>query len=415
MIAGALLCVALASSGLAQEAGEDADGVEARSPRPEPRAESTPEQYAAQAKALRAAYSKPPAQWPKANVDEGVEFVELGLLTRKPGFPADNPHSKEKEELGRMLFYDPRLSGSGSIACASCHEAELGWSDGRAVSFGHERSSLARNSPTLNNVGYRKGFFWDGRAATLEEQALEPIAAAKEMNAKPEVTLARLAEQAEYRRRFKEVFGEERITLARVAQAIATFERTIVSRPSDFDRFLRGDAGALSDAAVRGLHLFRTDARCANCHMGPLLTDDKFHNLGLSYYGRTLQDLGRYEVTKDPKDVGKFRTPSLRNVTRSGPYMHNGLFDLDGVLRMYNAGMATLRRKPHQVNDPLFPTKSPLLRPLALNRRDLADLRAFLESLEELRLRVRPPELPGIDGGARGRSATTKASGKPAG
>jgi cytochrome c peroxidase len=394
---------------VAEEIGDDAPAADVRLPRPKPRAESTAEEYKAQAKMLRGQYSRPSVEWPKPKIDEGVEFVELGLLARKPEFPADNAHSKEKEELGKMLFFDPRVSGSGSIACASCHEAELGWSDGRAVSFGHERSALARNSPTLNNVGYRKSFFWDGRAKTLEEQALEPIAAAKEMNARPEVTLARLAERPEYRRRFKDVFGDEKITLARVAQAIATFERTIVSRPSAFDKFLRGDADALSDAAVRGLHLFRTDARCANCHMGPLLTDEKFHDLGLSYYGRKLHDLGRYEITKDPTDVGKFRTPSLRNVTRHGPYMHSGLFDLDGVLRMYNAGMATLRRKEHQKEDPLFPTKSPLLRPLALNNHDLADLRAFLESLEELRLRLRPPELPGIDGEA----GAANAAGKP--
>jgi cytochrome c peroxidase len=201
------------------------------------------------------------------------------------------------------------------------------------------------------------------------------------------------------------VFGDEAVTIERIARAIATFERTIVSRPSAFDKFLKGEREALSDSAVRGLHLFRTDARCANCHMGPLLTDEKFHDLGLSYYGRKLQDLGRYEVTKDAKDVGKFRTPSLRNVTRHGPYMHNGLFDLDGVLRMYNAGMATLRRKEHQKDDPLFPTKSPLLKPLALNKRDLADLRAFLGALEEVRLRVRQPDLPGLE----------NAAGKPAG
>ena len=351
-----------------------------------------PAEYEEAARKLRAAYTKPPEQWPKATIDPGVEYVELGLLP-KPEFPADNPYAKEKAELGKALFFDPRLSGSGQIACASCHEAELGWSDGRAVSFGHGRSALDRNAPGISNSVYRKSFFWDGRAATLEEQILEPVVASKEMNAKPDEVVRRLSAAPEYKPVFRQAFGDEQVTFARVSAAIATFERTIVSRPSRFDRFLKGDAEALSDSAVRGLHLFRTDARCANCHMGPLLTDDKFHDLGLSYYGRKLQDLGRYEITKDPRDVGKFRTPSLRNVTRTAPYMHNGLFDLDGVLRMYNAGMATLRRKAHQIDDPLFPTKSPHLRPLGLNTQDLADLRAFLESLEELRLRVRAPEL----------------------
>src|SRR5687768_5778807 len=393
MLVGAAMALS-ARVAVAQER-EDEAAPEARAPRPKPRAELAEEEYVTLAKRLREAYSKPVAEWPKANIEPGVEYVELGLLPGKPVFPAENPYSKEKEELGRMLFFDPRLSGSGSIACASCHESELGWSDGKATSFGHGRSALARNAPTLNNIGYRKSFFWDGRAGSLEDQAIEPIAASKEMNARPEVAAARVAEQAAYRRRFKEAFGDEVVTVKRIAQAIATFERTIVSRPSAFDKFLKGEREALSDSAVRGLHLFRTEARCANCHMGPLLTDEKFHDLGLSYYGRKLQDLGRYEVTKDAKDVGRFRTPSLRNVTRHGPYMHNGLFDLDGVLRMYNAGMATLRRKEHQKEDPLFPTKSPLLKPLGLNAQDLKDLRAFLESLEELRLRVRPPALQG--------------------
>lgn len=386
------------------------DDAAVPSARAKPRAVRSAAEYEAQARALREVYSAPPAKWPKANIDPGVAFVELGLLP-KPAIPAEKSAEGAKVELGKMLFFDPRLSGSGQLACASCHEAELGWSDGRAVSFGHGRAALARNAPTLNNVGYRTSFFWDGRAKTLEEQAVEPIAAAKEMNAAPAVVEERLGGQAEYRKRFESVFGDGGVTMPRVARAIAAYERTIVSRPSAFDKFLKGDSAALSDSAVRGLHLFRTDARCANCHMGPLLTDDKFHDLGLSYYGRKLQDLGRYEVTKDPKDVGKFRTPSLRNVPRTGPYMHNGLFDLPGVLRMYNAGMATLRRKPGQEADPLFPTKSPLLKPLGLNGQDLADLEAFLGSLEELRLRVKAPELPGLDGDSGGAKPQAGGSG----
>ncbi|MGA0061064.1 MAG: cytochrome-c peroxidase, partial [Planctomycetota bacterium] len=163
-----------------------------------------------------------------------------------------------------------------------------------------------------------------------------------------------------------------------------------------FDRFLAGEAEARDDAAVRGLHLFRTKARCANCHHGPLLTDFGFHDLGLSYYGRKFEDLGRYRVTGDPADVGRFKTPSLRNVARTAPYMHNGLFALDGVLNMYSAGMATLRRKPEQADDPLFPTKSPLLKELDLDAGEKADVIAFLEALTERRRRVRPPEMPAL-------------------
>jgi cytochrome c peroxidase len=377
------------------------------SSRPSPRPGLTADAYADLAKSLRNLYSKPTKDWPPPAVDPGVEFVEFGLI-RKPQFPQDNPFTEAKAELGKRLFFDPRLSASGAIACASCHEPQLGWSDGRSTSFGHARSPGARNAPTLVNIAHRKSLFWDGRAKTLEEQAIAPIEAANEMHADPKAVVQRLFEQPAYRKEFAAVFGDERITMERIAQAIATFERTIVSRPSRFDRFLTGQPHALSDSAVRGLHLFRNEARCANCHMGPFFTDEKFHDLGLSYYGRELQDLGRYEVTRDPKDVGKFKTPSLRNITRTGPYMHNGLFDLDGVLRMYNNGMATLRRKPGQENDPLFPTKSEHLRPLGLNQQDLSDLRAFLESLEEIRLRVTPPQLPGLSS-----SATTTQSDQP--
>jgi len=385
------------------QAGEGAGEETERSgfTRIQPRAELTPAEYEAKAKALREAYAKPPAEWPKATIDEGVKYVEIGL-PEAPVFPAENPYTEAKAELGRQLFFDPRLSGSGQIACASCHEAELGWSDGRTTSFGHGRAMLTRNSPTLNNIWARTSLFWDGRVKTLEDQVMMPIVAQDEMRSDPDEVVKRLAADPKYVRRFKAVFDDgadpakaddaKAVTMERVAKAVATFERTIVSRTSAFDRFLKGKHDALSDSAVRGLHLFRTDARCANCHMGPTFSDEQFHNLGLTYYGRKLQDLGRYEVTKDARDVGAFKTPSLRNLPRTGPYMHNGLFDLDGVLRMYNVGMPNIRPKPEQKGDPLFPVKSPLLKPLALNGRDLEDLRAFLDSLQETRLRVRPAE-----------------------
>lgn len=155
---------------------------------------------------------------------------------------------------------------------------------------------------------------------------------------------------------------------------------------ADSDQSLFVEYGTLKHATFA--------AQCALCHHGPLLSDDSFHDLGLSYYGRRFQDLGRYEVTADPADVGRFRTPSLRDISRTAPLMHNGLFQLTGVLNMYNAGMATLRRGPDQLDDPLFPTKSPHLQSLGLNRQDLDDLAAFLEALEEPPLRVRPPRLP---------------------
>lgn len=351
------------------------------------------------ASGLRRQYAGPPASWPDAHVDDGVAFVELGPAP-EPAFPEHNPWSAEKEALGRALFFDGRLSGTGTMSCASCHTAELGWADGRTTSFGHGARALPRNAPTVRNAGFVPRLFWDGRAASLEAQALSVFENDDEMHASAAGIEARLAGSAGYRRMFLAAFGDEQPTIERVVQAIATFERTIVSDGSSaFDRFLSGDGDALSDDALAGLHLFRTKARCANCHHGPLLTDHGFHDVGLSYYGRKFEDLGRYRVTGDPADVGRFKTPSLRNVARTAPYMHNGLFGLEGVVNMYSAGMPTLKPKPDQLDDPLFPRKSPLLQKLDLNADEKRQLLAFLDALTERPRRVRAPELPEMRSG----------------
>ena len=370
-------------------------------PRLTPRPLLTEEQYAKEAANLREVYSKPAAEWPKATVDEGVEFQELGLLPPVE-YPKDNPHSKEKEDLGRMLFFDPRLSGSGQIACASCHDPDLAWADGRTNSFGHDRAMLKRNAPSILFSAYQKPLFWDGRAKDLEDQFHNPVVAHEEMNGDIEVIEKRLGAIPEYRAMFKAAFGSEETGTDDAAKAVATFERSIAkfAGRSDFDKFLKGETKRLSDSAVRGLHVFRTVGRCMNCHSGPALTDNQFHDLGLSYYGRKYQDLGRYVVTKDPKDVGRFRTPTLRDVGRTAPYMHNGFLELEGVISAYNAGMATLTpRTDAERNDPLFPKKDPLLKMLHLNKQDREDLKAFLESLNEPKLRIRPPQLPATPGG----------------
>lgn len=358
----------------------------------------TETQYEARAKELRATYTQPSDQWPAAVIDPGVKHREIGLLPAVE-FPKDNSDSKEKEELGKILFFDPRLSGSGQIACASCHDPDLAWADGRTVAFGHDRSPLKRNAPSVFFSAFLKPLFWDGRADSLEDQFSGPITAHDEMNANADVVAKRLDDIPEYRQLFKDAFGADHVTLKDASRAVATFERSLaklVGR-SRFDHFLKGQRNALTDSAIRGLDLFRTTARCMNCHNGPEFTDNQFHDLGLSYYGRKLQDLGRYEITKKAEDMGRFRTPTLRDVGRTRPYMHNGLFDLPGVINMYNAGMATLRRKDDELNDPLFPTKDPLLHPLGLNEQDRADLQAFLESLSEPPLRIRPPQLPRIE------------------
>lgn len=364
-------------------------------PRKKPRPQLADADYARQAAELRATYAQPAPNWPAPHIDEDIKphFQEIGLLPLVT-FPADNPYSDAKAELGKKLFFEPRLSGSGQIACASCHDPDLAFADGRTVSFGHERKELKRNAPTALNAAFQTSLFWDGRAASLEQQASDVVNNQDEMQASAEFVRTNLSRMPGYTDEFAAVFGTPEVTLARAAQAIATFERTLTSRGNDFDSFLRGDTNALSDAAVRGLHLFRTEARCINCHNGPNFTDGRFHNEGLTYYGRKLEDLGRFNVTSNATDVGKFKTPTLRNIARTAPYMHNGLFDLDGVLNMYNAGMPSVRRKESQKEDPFFPVKSPHLQPLGLNQRDLADLKAFLEALTETRLRVRPPQLP---------------------
>jgi cytochrome c peroxidase len=353
--------------------------------------------YVELARDLRATYSKPSSEWPKPELDPGIEHREIGLLPPVK-FPKNNPYSKPKAELGKALFFSPELSSSGAIACASCHDPDLAWADGRTVAFGHNRQAGKRNTPSLLFSAYTGRQFWDGRADGLEDQVRNPIVAENEMNADPAAIIQRLGRSPELSRLFADAFGDATITMDRVALAIATFERTMVVGRSRFDAFVSGrNREVMSDSAVRGLHLFRTSARCMNCHNGPEFSDGQFHNVGLSYYRNpTYRDLGRYEVTRDPRDVGAFKTPSLRNVSRTEPLMHNGLFDLPGVLRMYNNGMADIRpRNDAEANDPLFPVKSPLLRSLGLNKQDLSDLQEFLNSLAEPKLRVRPPVLSG--------------------
>lgn len=358
-----------------------------------PRPERTEMERATAAKRLREIYRGSPAAWPAPTVDPGIEWREIGLLPQVV-HPASNPFSSEKAELGRMLFFDARLSAGGNLACVSCHEPGLGWADGRAVSQPHERSP-ARNTPTIRNAAFQPSLFWDGRATSLEQQVEEALTNPREMAARPDDVVAMLAAHAGYRELFAEAFPGRPLSFAEVVEAIACFERTVVGGRSRFDAFMLGDAAALSDAEVLGLDLFRREARCMNCHHGPAFSDGRFHDLGLSFYGRTNEDLGRFGVTHDAKDKGRFRTPTLRDVTRTSPLMHTGTFELRGVLRMYNAGMPTLKRRANEQADPLFPVKSPHLKPLGLNRQDLDDLAAFLGALEEPRHRVRPPPLPG--------------------
>ncbi len=346
---------------------------------------------------LRKRYSSgDPSTWPVPVLEEEVRdnFEDIGHLP-SPKFPKDNPYNKAKDELGKILFFDPRLSSSGQIACASCHDSEIGWGDGRRVSYGHNRQQGRRNAMTLLNVGYVDSLFWDGRATSLEDQVGFPIKDSTEMNFHVNLAIKRIAEINGYKKPFESAFENGKINEENIRKAIATFERTIISESTTFDRFIDGEADAYSDQEVLGLHLFRTKARCINCHNTGYFSDNEFHNTGLTYYGRKYEDLGLYEVTGEAKDVGKFRTATLREVSRTEPYMHNGLFPhLEGVINMYNAGMPRPTRKAHQVNDSLFPRTSPLLEKLNLTDKEKAALLAFIKTLESRNRRINPPELP---------------------
>ncbi|MHC8286126.1 cytochrome-c peroxidase [Pseudomonas sp. XS1P51] len=330
-------------------------------------------------------YRKPVAQWPAPQIDADVVWQEMGPLPARAPSPAENPFTEAKATLGEHLFNDPKLSRSGQIACASCHEPDEVFADGRRVSFGHDRQAGRRNAPSLVMSGFARQLFWDGRSPSLEAQALAPIVDHTEMAFTADELLTRLNADAQYPKLFEQTFAlTGPIKVEQIAQALATYQRTLVTatRNTAFEQLLRGRLQRMSDRQLHGLHLFRTQARCMNCHFGPTLSDDQFHNLGLTYYGRRYEDLGRYEVTGKTQDVGAFRTPSLRLISKSGPWMHNGLFvNMEGTIALYNTGMPHPQPAEQQKNDPRFPKTSERLKPLGLDldqRRALSD---FLDTL----------------------------------
>ena len=330
---------------------------------------------------LRQLYAQPIARWPRPQVADGVTPAEMAPVSAMP-LPQVPP---QVAALGQRLFNDPRLSRSNAVACISCHSPAHSFADSKRVSVGHEGRLGQRNTPGLLGVAQIKPLFWDGRASTLEEQALGPLQHPDEMAMDVPALAAKLAALDDYPAQFNAAFGKKvGVTLPRILTALADYQRTLLPPVTRFDTFLEGERTALNDRELLGLHLFRTKARCMSCHSGALLTDQQFHNLGLSYYGRKkYEDLGRYLVTGRDEDVGKFRTPGLRGVAQSGPWMHNGLFpQMAGLLNMYNAGMS--RPVPHnaqQAADPKFPVTSPLLQPLQLTSAEIIALKSFLEVL----------------------------------
>ena len=344
---------------------------------------------------LRVLYSKPVKEWPKPEIDAGVNWRELDVLPASP-LAGTKDSLKTVIALGKVLFYDPRLSGSNQISCISCHAPEMNWADGRKVSIGHNQAANSRNSPSLENVWALKKLFWDGRANSLEDQLAGPIASDIEMHQDMKKLSGKLSKIKGYKPLFTAAFGDKKITQERIIKALATYELTFTSRKSDFDYFLEGNKKRMNDQQLEGLHLFRTKARCMNCHNGPLFTDNEFHNLGLTYYGREkYEDLGRYNITKKPEDVGKFKTPGLRNVLRTRPWFHNGLFDnIEGVMNMYSNGMPQPKAKPEQVNDPLFPKTDVHIKRLNLTKAEKEAIIAFLGAITTEPWGISSPVLP---------------------
>lgn len=311
--------------------------------------------------------------------EESISFEPLPLME----FPKDNPYSMEKAQLGKMLFFDPRLSGSNWIRCSTCHDPALGFSDGLPRAIGNGQKELGRHSPTVINTGYNSDQFWDGRAKSLEEQALGPIQAKGEMNQNLDDLVKELKDIFEYVRLFKEVFGKEGITPITIAKAIATFERTIVSRNSPFDKYIAGNKKAMSQDAINGMNVFTGKAACTLCHNGPNFTDNEFHNIGVKSAGPLKIDNGRYAITKDIADKGAFKTPTLRHVTKTAPYMHNGTEKtLHDVIEFYNRG--------GDVKENL----SDFINPLDLTEKEKGDLIEFLKALEGADIKITIPLLP---------------------
>lgn len=300
------------------------------------------------------------------------DFADARQAFRRPStipFPPNAPYDREVATLGKMLFFDTRLSGAQNMSCASCHNPSFGWEAPVAFAIGAMNQPLDRHAPTLVNVAWVTPLFWDGRAETLEEQALGPITAPQEMNAPIETVIARLSSVPEYREYFEYLFPDEGISQASILRSIATYERTIVSGVSGFDRWVDGDEAAISEAAKRGFALFTGDGECVTCHEGWNFSNNAFYDTGLP--------------DTDAKGQVRFKTPGLRNISLRAPYMHNGSLKTlrDVVLHYAQGGAPGLGRMTD-------------VTAFEIDEAGVADLVAFLETLTEERSDVRSPILP---------------------
>ena len=311
----------------------------------------------------------------------GEDDFPLGL--KKLVWPQDNKHTAEKVELGKQLYFDKRLSRDDTISCASCHDPKKGWSNAEAFATGVRGQKGGRSAPTIINSAYQELQFWDGRAKLLEGQALGPIQNPIEMDMPLDEVVAKLNKIDGYKKQFQKVFGTD-VTSDGMAKAIAAFERTVLSGGAPFDRYKAGDTKALSETAQRGMKIFFGRGHCSACHVGPNFTDGAFHNIGVGMEGEK-PDFGRLELSKQGGDRGAFKTPTLREIARTAPYMHDGRFKtLEEVVNYYDKGGFP--------NDALDEE----IYPLKLTAEEKADLITFLkEGISSPKYPdVEPPKLP---------------------
>ncbi len=295
-------------------------------------------------------------------------------------FPDDDPYSRAKTKLGRMLFFDPLLSGAKVRSCASCHNPGLSWGDGQPLAMGEDQKPLPLRTPTLLNVAWIPKLGWDGHFRNLESVAMGPITANENMNLSEAAMIARLAAIPGYVDAFQAAFSSSEITGHKIEMALATFERTIVSTEAPFDRWIGGDESAISASAKRGFALFNGKANCAACHSGWAFTDASFHDIGVAKDN----ELGRGQLFPTSVTLQHaFKTPTLRDVARRGPYMHNGsLTTLEAVVDLYDRGGVDR------------PSRDAEIHPLGLSAGEKANLVAFLQTLSGVPASVAVPTLP---------------------
>jgi len=282
--------------------------------------------------------------------------------------PPNNPQTSAKIQLGKILYFDTRLSKDNTISCATCHDPARGWSDAGPTSRGINNQLGGRRSPPVCNSAYNALQFWDGRAPSLEEQAKGPVENPVEMGNTHDEMIRTVSGISGYVAEFEKAFGSPEITVDRVAQAIAAFERTVVTTDSPFDRFVRGDLGALTPEEKKGLEVFNGKGHCTACHWGGNFSDGRFHNLGVEPIDPAQTDEGRFKITQDPKDLAAFKTPTVRDAAARAPYMHTGREQtLEDVVRLYNRGGGTADGN-----------LDPLMVPLGLSEQEVRALVAFM-------------------------------------